>query len=156
MQKPTVTIIGSNMTSLFLISMLERAGYKVSVIDFADGFGLDFFSRQSINPFTSDNLETRDALTKLTQYLGLEEIQVFSTSLSPLTVDDGLKKPFVGFGEIETKNLLPLTEPSQQQQIAFTTEFLDKFKTLAQSLNSKILKFSEISLKNVNNVKIKN
>lgn len=132
------------LTPAVLASQLERDGHSVTLIDTGDcmksrksRFG------QSV-PFHPANDEFRAAIESLNTLL-VEPILITPNETYPLTHEDGVLKPFVGFGDSKSAAVQPLSRLNVSNCFELSTPLEEKIEGLIEGLKTKPFTYSEIS-----------
>jgi hypothetical protein len=144
MQKKTIAIISDNDAGLLLASLLEGDGHAVTLIDTGDNFSARISRSHRALPYYPATGELKSALVTV-QSLFAERLLAHETELQPLTFNDHMLQPFVGFGDSKSNAVPMLSLYNVHQSLELDFNFDDGLEKLRSSLKAKILNYSELT-----------
>lgn len=144
MQKKSIAIISDSFAGLILTAQLERDGHSVTLIDTDDCLKTQKLHVEHNLHFYPANHEFKLAIESLNSLL-ISPIDLTTEDLPPLTFEDGIFKPFVGFGDSKSTAIQPLSRINSSQNYQLSGSLEKKLAELSAHLSAKIYTYSEIS-----------
>ncbi len=136
-------IISDNLAGYVLAARLERAGQKVILIHTSDGEFPSLLHAPRL-PYYPATSSLKTALEDLSDLCG-ESIITTELEEPPFTFDEGLLKPFVGFGESKAAAISLLAKYNGTKRLALNIDIVPLLADKFQNLKAKRHTFSELS-----------
>ncbi|OFZ19383.1 MAG: hypothetical protein A2Z20_02020 [Bdellovibrionales bacterium RBG_16_40_8] len=143
MHKKSIAIISNSVAGYILAAHLERSGKNVVLVDTGDCRKEQLSHKNIELPFLPAETLVRTAFDGINELLA-ETITLTERELSPLTVENGKVKPFVGFGDSKSVAIPILSKYNMTSRFEVSADVQQKISTLAGSLNIKIHNYAEL------------
>jgi len=141
--KKKVFIISDSSSGILLASLIENAGHNVTLICTGDNFNPALHHRNFLIPFYPDHPDMHQALEQIKPLL-LNNLSSQVIESQPLTHEDKLIKPFVGFGDATTQATKELSFYNSNKRIELSLNLESEIPGLISRFKGKIIKYGEL------------
>ncbi len=145
MTSKNIIIVGNNLSAFLIAIALDRHNHKVTLVETGTQFNFHSsqFQTSQIEAIPSDPL-VFEALAWLEQLVGTTQV-AGEEELSPVVIEEGQPKPFLGFGDAEYKSIAPLSQFNFRASLSLARPLGESIQDLRESFRGEVISYSEVT-----------
>lgn len=145
MNSKNIVVVGNNLSAFLIAIALDRQNHKVTLVETGTQFNFHSsqFQTAQIEALPSDQI-VFDSMAWLEQLVG-SSVVAGEEELSPVVLDEGQPKPFLGFGDAEYKTITPLSQFNFRSSLALAKPLGETIQNLREAFSGEVISYSEVT-----------